>query len=76
MLDRYFTSLSFNDQAAAYRGISDYVVRTLNIMPVYFSTDFLGRASGVAAFDDVEGSLSSPSQSGTFSRNAYLWDVD
>jgi hypothetical protein len=52
------------------------VVRTLNIMPVYFSTDFLGRARGVVAFDDVDGSLSSPSQSGTFSRNAYLWDVE
>ncbi len=76
LLDRYFTSLSFNEQASAYRAISDYVARTLNIMPVYFSTDFLGRARGVVAFDDVEGSLSSPSQSGTFSRNAYRWDVE
>ena len=76
LLERYFTSLAFNEQATAYRAISDYVVRSLNIMPVYFSTDFLGRAKGVVAFDDVEGSLSSPSQSGTFSRNAYLWDVD
>ncbi len=76
LLDRYFTSLTFNEQATAYRAISDYVARTLNIMPVYFSTDFLGRARGVVAFDDVEGSLSSPSQSGTFSRNAYRWDVE
>lgn len=76
LLNRYFTSLSSREQSAAYKAISDYVVRTLNIMPVYFSTDFLGRARGVVAFDDVDGSLSSPSQSGTFSRNAYLWDVE
>jgi peptide/nickel transport system substrate-binding protein len=76
LLDRYFTSLSLSEQSSAYKAISDYVVRGLNIMPVYFSTDFLGRAKGVLAFDDVDGSLSSPSQSGTFSRNAYLWDLE
>jgi peptide/nickel transport system substrate-binding protein len=76
LLDRYFTSLAFDQQASAYRAISDYVVRTLNIMPVYFSTDFLGRAKGVVAFGDVEGSLSSPSQSGTFSRHSYVWDLE
>ncbi len=76
LLNRYFTSLAQSEQAAAYKAISEYVVQTLNIMPVYFSTDFLGRARGVIAFDDVDGSLSSPSQSGTFSRHSYLWDVE
>lgn len=75
LVQRYEMALSPRDQFDSLKRVSDYVAEYLPMMPIYFSTDFLARAGRVVALDDVEGSMSSPQQSGTYSRHAYLWDM-
>jgi len=58
------------------KALSDFVAETLPLLPMYFSTDLLGKRKGVIAFDDVAGGASGANKYGTYARNAHLWDVE
>jgi len=74
------SSISTSDQLKAMRDVSDFFVADLPILPVYYLATYLFARKGVLALTpgDVAGGVSdNPTlyAYGTFSRNAYLWDV-
>ncbi|MPZ12832.1 MAG: hypothetical protein GEU73_00120 [Chloroflexi bacterium] len=77
LLNRYYTAISQRDQFDAMRALSDFIIAELPILPAYYLVDLIGVRNGVRALDDVEGGaiITSP-PFGSYSRNAYLWDVE
>lgn len=75
LLTRYYASITDRDQLASMRAINDFFLDTLPFLPMYFSTDHVGRRKGVIAYDDVTGALSGGNKTGTYARNAHLWDI-
>jgi peptide/nickel transport system substrate-binding protein len=74
-IERYQASLTLQDQLQTMKGISDLVAAELPLMPLYFLPEQLGVRKGVAALDDQDGGEEAAQYFGTFTRNAYLWDV-
>jgi len=75
------SSVPLSEQLQAMRNISDFFVADLPVLPMYFLATYLFARKGVRAMtpDDVAGGVSdNPTlyAYGTFSRNAYLWDLD
>jgi len=76
LVDRYQASLTRQDQLQSMQAISDFVAaELLPLMPVYFLPEQMGVRAGVKAFDDIDGGEEAAQYFGTFTRNAYLWDV-
>ena len=68
-------SLAENDQLAAMRAFNDHLLAEMPFLPLYFSAQFVGARKGIRAFDDLAGGSAGNPLYGTYSRNAYLWDV-
>ncbi len=75
LLQAYSRSLSLQDQLAAMKAISDFVVAELPFLPVYFTTDGVAVRKGVKALDDYQGGDGATRPYGTYSRNAHLWEL-
>jgi hypothetical protein len=68
-------SLTEAAQLEALRAIGDYLVADLPFLPLYHYALYLAVRKGVRAFDDAAGG-SSDWRYGSYSRSAYLWDID
>ncbi len=62
-------------QARAIKAVSDYFVEQLPFVPVYFLAAYLAVRKEVNALSDVAGGYTGQTRYGSFSRNAYLWDL-
>src|SRR5581483_11980147 len=72
----YVSSLSDEDQFNALRALSDFYVSELPLLPFYFNIDLIGVRKGVQALDDADGGSEPVSPPyGTYTRNAFLWDL-
>lgn len=67
--------LSERDQVAAMRAFNDHLVDEMAFVPLYFAAQFVGARKGIQAFDDLAGGYAGNPLYGTYSRNAYLWDL-
>jgi peptide/nickel transport system substrate-binding protein len=73
-------SVAMADQLGAMRKISDFFVEDFPILPIYYIATYLFARKGALALTpgDIAGAVSdNPTlyAYGTFSRNAYLWDI-
>ncbi|HZT07019.1 MAG TPA: ABC transporter substrate-binding protein, partial [Chloroflexota bacterium] len=76
LVDGYRSSLTPASQIESMRAISDFVAaELLPLMPLYFQPEHLGVRQGVLALDDQDGGEEAAQMYGTFTRNAYLWDL-
>jgi len=75
LLAKYRSSLTLNDQRQAMKAISDFWAAELPLLLVYYVPEIVGVRSGIKAFDDVDGGEEAAQYFGTFTRNAYMWDV-
>jgi peptide/nickel transport system substrate-binding protein len=75
LLARYYGSLTDRDQAQAMRDLSERVATELPILITYYDTHYLGVRSAVRALGDIAGGQDASRPYGTYSRNAYLWDL-
>jgi ABC-type transport system substrate-binding protein len=71
----YRQAIRPQDQLQATKTLSDYVAAQLPFMPFVYQADHLGARKGVKALDDVQGGALAGQPYGTYSRNAYLWDI-
>jgi ABC-type transport system substrate-binding protein len=76
LLGRYRTSTSQSEHLQSMRALNDFIVTELPILIFYYKTDHVATRKGFKAFDDVAGGLQAGQPFGTYSRNAYLWDVE
>ncbi len=76
LLARYYTSISDRDQFDSMKAMSDFIAADLPILITYFNTDHIGARKGVRALEDVLGGAQAGQPYGTYSRNAYLWDIE
>ena len=76
LINTYRASTTLQEQFDNMKAISDFVVNELPIMPLYYVTEHIGARKGVQAFDDYDGGEEAAQYYGTFTRNAYLWDVE
>ncbi|HZT09163.1 MAG TPA: ABC transporter substrate-binding protein [Chloroflexota bacterium] len=75
LVARYNTSISPRDQLEAMHALSEFVAAELPILPIYFGASHLAVRKGVHALDDVDGGADPAMPYGTYTRNAYLWDL-
>jgi peptide/nickel transport system substrate-binding protein len=75
LVQAFQASVTEQDQARAIRAVSDYYVEQLPFIPVYFLAAYLAVRKEVTAFDDAAGGYTGQTRYGSFSRNAYLWDL-
>jgi peptide/nickel transport system substrate-binding protein len=75
LVDAFRTSVTEADQVRALKAISDYFVQDIPMIPIYFLAAYLAVRKGVVAFDDAAGGYTGQTRYGSFSRNAYLWDL-
>lgn len=72
---RYQTSLTERDQSQAMKAIGDFVVEQLPLLLTFYEPQHVGGRKGVRAFEDAAGGAEAGQPYGTYSRNAYLWEV-
>jgi ABC-type transport system substrate-binding protein len=75
LVNAFRTSITDGDQVRAIKEVSDHYVAELPFIPVYFLAAYLAVRNGVLAFDDAAGGYTGRTRYGSFSRNAYLWDL-
>jgi peptide/nickel transport system substrate-binding protein len=75
LVSRYQAALTLQDQFQGIKAVSDFLVAELPIMPLYYVPEHMGVRKGVQAFDDIAGGEEAAQYFGTFTRNAYMWDV-
>jgi peptide/nickel transport system substrate-binding protein len=75
LVGRFRASIAEPDQVRALKAVSDHFVQDMPVIPIYFLAAYLAVRKGVAAFDDAAGGYTGQTRYGSFSRNAYLWDV-
>jgi peptide/nickel transport system substrate-binding protein len=75
LITRYYRSISTQDQSAAIRAIDDVVAADLPVMLLYFNPTTPAVRKGIKALDDFRGGAEASRLFGTFSRNAYQWDL-
>jgi len=75
LLAAYRQAIRPEDQLAATRAISEYVAAELPFLPFVYQADHLGARAGVHALDDVAGGAGAGAAYGTYTRDAYLWDL-
>ncbi len=75
LVGAYRRSIRPEEQLAAVKAISDFQVRTVPLLILYFTPRFLGARTGVLAWDDAAGGQEASVPYGTYTRNAHLWDT-
>ncbi len=75
LVDTYYHSMTPREQQQSVRAISDFVAAELPYLPFMFTADNIGMRKGVVAFGDFAGGAGAGSPYGSFTRNAYLWDL-
>jgi peptide/nickel transport system substrate-binding protein len=75
LVDAYYRSMSPQEQAQTIRALSDFVVAELPFLPLMFEADNIGARRGLRALDDVAGGAGAGAPFGSYTRNAYLWDL-
>jgi peptide/nickel transport system substrate-binding protein len=75
LVDNYRAGLSDREQAAAVKAISDFVAADLPFLMLYYTADPIGVRKGFTALSDQEAGDGGGRPWGTYTRNAYLWDV-
>jgi peptide/nickel transport system substrate-binding protein len=75
LLLRYRSSLTERDKLDAMKAISDFIAAELPILPTYRAADGVGVRAGIKALEDHMGGDVAGVGYGTFTRNAFLWDV-
>lgn len=75
LLKAYSTSLTFPEQFAAMKAISDFVTAELPFLIVFVTTLDVAVRAGVKAHDDHRGGDGATRPYGTYSRNAHLWEL-
>jgi len=75
LIDRYVRSVSLQDQGTAIKAVSDFMVADLPVALLYFNPANPAVRKGVQALDDFRGGAEASQLYGTFSRNAYMWDI-
>jgi peptide/nickel transport system substrate-binding protein len=75
LLQTYSTSLTFPEQFAAMKAISDFVTETLPFSIIFVTTLDVAVRKGVKALDDHQGGDGATRPYGTYSRNAHLWEL-
>ncbi len=75
LVNAYYASMAPQDQLQSIRAISDFVAEELPFLPIMFEADNIGARRGVLAFDDVAGGAGAGAPYGSYTRNAYLWDL-
>jgi peptide/nickel transport system substrate-binding protein len=75
LLDAYYRAMAPPEQHAAIKAISDFVVAELPFLPLMFEADNIGARRGLRALEDVPGGAGAGAPFGSYTRNAYLWDL-
>jgi peptide/nickel transport system substrate-binding protein len=75
LVQAFTASITDADQARTIRAVSDYYVDQLPFIPVYFLAAYLAVRKEVSAFADAAGGYTGQTRYGSFSRNAYVWDL-
>ena len=75
LVDDYYRSMARPEQVQAAKAISDFVGAELPFLPTMFQADNIGVRRGFKALDDVAGGAGAGAPYGSYTRNAYLWDV-
>ena len=75
LVDAYYRAMAPRDQIAATKNVSDFVAAELPFLPTMFQADNIGVRRGFKALDDVAGGAGAGAPYGSYTRNAYLWDV-
>jgi peptide/nickel transport system substrate-binding protein len=75
LVEAYYRSMSPQEQLQSMKAISDFVVAELPFLPPMFEADNIGARRGVRALDDVAGGAGAGAPFGSYTRNAYLWDL-
>ncbi|HZT07570.1 MAG TPA: ABC transporter substrate-binding protein [Chloroflexota bacterium] len=76
LVDAYYHSMKPGDQRQAVRAISDFIVAEMPYLVTMFEADNIGMRKGVQAFADFAGGAGAGAPYGSYTRNAYLWDLD
>ena len=75
LVNAYYASMSPQEQLQSIRAVSDFVAAELPFLPVMFKADNIGARKTVIAFGDVAGGAGAGAPYGSFTRNAYQWDL-
>jgi peptide/nickel transport system substrate-binding protein len=75
LVDTFVRSVSPEAQLENMAAIGHFFATELPVLPLYHLLDYLGVRTGVDALTDDDGGTGSGENYGTYSRNAYLWDV-
>ncbi len=75
LVNAYYASMSPQEQLQSIRAISDFVAAELPFLPIMFEADNIGARRGVLAFDDIAGGAGAGAPYGSYTRNAYRWDL-
>jgi hypothetical protein len=67
--------LTFPEQFAAMKAISDFVTETLPFSIIFVTTLDVAVRKGLKALDDHQGGDGATRPYGTYSRNAHLWEL-
>jgi peptide/nickel transport system substrate-binding protein len=75
LVEAYYRSMSRPEQLQATRALADFVAAELPFLPIMFEANNIGLRKGVRALDDADGGAGAGAPYGSYTRNAYLWDV-
>jgi peptide/nickel transport system substrate-binding protein len=75
LVDAFRRSISPPAQLEAMRAIAGFIATELPVLPLYHQLDYLGVRKDVNALDDLAGGAGAGEQYGTYSRNAYQWEL-
>ncbi len=75
LIDTLRSSVKERDQVEAMRAVGEFVAGELPLLMLFHLADYLAVRQGVKALDDLAGGQGANPLYGSYSRNAYLWDV-